>query len=79
MLEVVEKYKRAFDLLQEEDGPLMSYLNQSSGGIKGLGPPNEDDWDNVRHFVKILKVFYDVIVKIYGSLGGPNPFIPPLL
>ena len=32
MLEVVELYKRVLDLLQEEDGPLMSYLHQSNGG-----------------------------------------------
>jgi hypothetical protein len=31
MLEVTEKYKRALDLLQEKDGPLMTYLNQIIG------------------------------------------------
>jgi hypothetical protein len=68
MLEVAEKYKRAFDLLQEEDRPLLTYLNQKIGGKKGLGPPTEDDWDNVGHFVKFLKVFYDVTLKISGTL-----------
>ncbi|XP_059453467.1 zinc finger BED domain-containing protein RICESLEEPER 2-like [Corylus avellana] len=68
MLEVAEKYRRAFELLQEEDGPLMRYLNRTVGGRKGLGPPKEDDWNNVRHFVHFLKVFYDVTMKISGSL-----------
>jgi hypothetical protein len=68
MLEVVEKYKKAFDRLQEEGGPPMSYLLESSGGRRGLGPPMDDYWDNVRHFVNFLKVFYDVTKKISGSL-----------
>jgi hypothetical protein len=60
--------QKCVDLLQEEDGPLMSYLLESSGVRKGLGPPINDDWDNVHHFVKFLKVFYNVTMKIYGSL-----------
>jgi hypothetical protein len=35
---------------------------------KGLGPPSDEDWANVRHFIKNLKVFYDVTMKISGSL-----------
>jgi hypothetical protein len=68
MLEVAEKYKRTFDLLQEEDRPLSTFLNQKIGGKKGWGPPTEDDWDNVLYFVKFLKVFYDVTLKISGTL-----------
>ena len=56
MLEAAKRYKRAFDLLQEEDRPLICYLNQSNGGRKGLGPPKEDDWDNDCHFVKFESI-----------------------
>ena len=27
----------------------------------------EGDWDNVCNFVKFLKVFYDITIKIYGT------------
>ena len=46
----------------------MGLLNKRIGGEKGLGPPMEGDWDNVRHFVKFLRVFYDVTIKISGTL-----------
>jgi hypothetical protein len=68
MLEVTKKYKRALDLLQVEDGPLMTYLNQRIGGKKGLGPPMEGDWDNLCYFVKFFKVFCDVTIKISSTL-----------
>jgi hypothetical protein len=69
MLEVTEKYEMAFDLLQEEDGPLMTYLKQRIGGKKGLGPPIEGDWDNIHHFVKFLKVFMMWPLKFQEHLG----------
>jgi hypothetical protein len=28
----------------------------------------DGDWNNVRHFVNFLKVFYDVTIKIFGTL-----------
>jgi hypothetical protein len=68
MLEVAEKYRRAFDLLQQEDGALMRYLNKSVKGRMGLGPPREDDWSNIHLFVQFLRVFYDVTLKLSGSL-----------
>jgi hypothetical protein len=46
----------------------MRYLNRTVGGRKGSVPPKEDDWSNIHHFVQFLKVFYDVTMKIYGSL-----------
>jgi hypothetical protein len=46
----------------------MHYLNQTVGGRKRLRRPKEDDWSNIRHFVQFLKVFYDVTMKISGSL-----------
>jgi hypothetical protein len=35
---------------------------------KGLGPPNYDDWDRIRTFLKFLKLFYDATLRLSGSL-----------
>jgi len=43
-------------------------LCEDGGGRKGLGPPLEDDWKNIRNFSKFLQVFYEVTVEISGSL-----------
>ena len=37
-------------------------------GGSGLGPPTFDDWDIVRAFMKFLKLFYEVTLRISGSL-----------
>ena len=37
-------------------------------GKKILGPPNFEDWDNVKVFVKFLKLFYEVTLRFFGSL-----------
>ena len=39
MLEVAQKYERAFDLMLDEDLNLFNYLNEDE-----LGAPTEDDW-----------------------------------
>jgi hypothetical protein len=62
ILEVAVKYERAFDLMIDEDSNFVTYLCDDGPGKKGLGLPNDDDWANVRHFIKCLKVFYDVTV-----------------
>jgi hypothetical protein len=38
----------------------------------GGGPPNDENWDIVRHFVKFLKVFFNVRTKIFDSLYSPS-------
>jgi hypothetical protein len=72
MLEVAVKYERAFDLMIDEDSNFVTYLCDDGPGKKGLGLPNDDDWANVRHFIKFLKVFYDVTVQISASLYSTN-------
>ena len=37
-------------------------------GRKILRPPDFEDWDNVKVFVKFLKLFYEVTLQFYGSL-----------
>jgi hypothetical protein len=33
-----------------------------------LGPPNYDDWERIRTFLKFLKLFYDATLRLLGSL-----------
>ncbi|KAL0554309.1 hypothetical protein IC582_008227 [Cucumis melo] len=57
MLEAAVKFEKAFDRLEDEDA---SYRHDMS--------PNKEDWTNARMLIRFLKVFYDVILKISGSL-----------
>jgi len=68
MLEVSEKYQRAFELMIDEDEHFLNYLYEDGARKKGLGSPTDDDWYNIHHFIKFLQVFYDVTMKISGSL-----------
>ncbi|MCI35230.1 hypothetical protein A2U01_0056451, partial [Trifolium medium] len=53
MLEAAEKFQIAFDKLDIEDPSYLEYFGASSS------PPNFDDWDKARAFMKFLKIFYD--------------------
>ncbi|KAL0547021.1 hypothetical protein IC582_016942 [Cucumis melo] len=57
MLEAAVKFEKAFDRLEDEDA---SYRHDMS--------PNKEDWRNARMLIRFLKVFYDVTLKISGSL-----------
>ncbi|KAL0537694.1 hypothetical protein IC582_026679 [Cucumis melo] len=57
MLEAAVKFEKAFDRLEDEDA---SYRHDMS--------PNKEDWTNARMLIRFLKVFYDVTLKISGSL-----------
>ena len=37
-------------------------------GKKILGPPDFKDWENVKVFVKFLKLFYEVTLRFSSSL-----------
>jgi len=54
MLEVVEKYQMAFELMIDEDEHFLSYLYEDGAGKRVLGSPTDDDWCNIRHFIKFL-------------------------
>ncbi|KAG2725612.1 hypothetical protein I3760_01G073900 [Carya illinoinensis] len=56
MLAVAQKYERAFQRMEVEDG-----------GLRGLGAPDAVDWDRVKCFVDFLKLFYDTTMRISGS------------
>ncbi|KAB1220465.1 putative AC transposase [Morella rubra] len=68
MLNVAEKYQRTFELLQEDDEHIYNYLNENGPGRRGLGAPNDDDWEKVRTFVRFLQIFYDVTMCLSGSM-----------
>ncbi|XP_042945622.1 zinc finger BED domain-containing protein RICESLEEPER 2-like [Carya illinoinensis] len=67
MLVVAQKYERAFQRMEVEDGDLRYALMESTGGRRGLGAPDAVDWDRVKSFVDFLKLFYDTIMRISGS------------
>ncbi|GAU45434.1 hypothetical protein TSUD_297360 [Trifolium subterraneum] len=53
MLESAEPFQIAFDKLDFEDPRYLKYFGA------GSCPPNFDDWDKARAFMKFLKIFYD--------------------
>ena len=44
------------------------FLVDGSGKKKILGPLDFEDWDNVKVFVKFLKLFFEVTLRFFGSL-----------
>jgi hypothetical protein len=57
MLEVAEKYQRAFELMLDEDGHFRNYLYNDDVGKKGLGTLTDDDWYNIRQLLSSYKYF----------------------
>jgi hypothetical protein len=68
MLVGAEKCQSAFELMEEHDGNYVSSLSDEKSGKKGLGPPNYNDWARIRIFLKFLKLFYEVTMRLSGSL-----------
>nr|KYP38025.1 Putative AC transposase [Cajanus cajan] len=59
MLDAAEKFQVAFEKLDFEDS---SYLE-----VFGIaGPPTTIDWENVRAFLKFLKIFYEA-TKVFST------------
>jgi hypothetical protein len=52
----------------DEDEHFMNYLYDDDVGKNGLGTLIDDDWYNICQFIKFLQVFYDVTLKISGSM-----------
>jgi len=68
MLEGAEKCRSAFELMEEYDEQFVSSLFDEKNDKKGLGPPTFADWERIRIFLKFLKLFYDAIMGLSGSL-----------
>ncbi|KAL2346641.1 hypothetical protein Fmac_000641 [Flemingia macrophylla] len=62
MLDVAEKFGKAFKRLEYDDAQYLIAL-ANEGGC-----PSNDDWKRARIFVKVLKVFYDATLTFSGSL-----------
>ncbi|CAL8112897.1 unnamed protein product [Prunus armeniaca] len=81
MLDAALKYKKAFVRMgEDEDSPFLAYFKEpehevdedgvvasNTNNIR-VGPPSEDDWENATVFVKFLRVFYEVTLKVSASL-----------
>ena len=65
MLETAENFQKAFERLEEQN---TQYVLEFVGDDRKKGPPLVEDWDNARVFVKFLKIFFDVTLRISGSL-----------
>jgi len=65
MLENAEKFEHAFKRMEYED---LEYILHFRDGNYDRRPPNEDDWETCRKFVKFLKLFYNATKRFSGSL-----------
>ncbi|KAM1196746.1 hypothetical protein ACFX2I_008432 [Malus domestica] len=75
MLRDTLKFQRAFEKLQEDDEDYASYfLEDWISRVKLKGPPTVDDWENVRVFVILLKIFYDATLKFSASCVTSNVY-----
>jgi len=81
MLDATLKYKKAFVRMgEDEDNPFVAYFKELEHEVDEdgvvvsntkhirVGPPSEDDWENATIFVKFLRVFYEVTLKVSASL-----------
>ena len=64
MLDPAIKFERAF----ERFGDCDPYFIKDLTGEEGLGVPTTFDWDNVRRMVQVLEHFYELTIRISGSL-----------
>ncbi|XP_070668554.1 zinc finger BED domain-containing protein RICESLEEPER 2-like [Malus domestica] len=82
MLDVALKFKKAFATMAEDEAsPFLAYFKEvedekdedgviivcQTKGRKRVGPPTEEDWSKAEVFVKFLRVFYDVTLRVSAS------------
>ncbi|XP_031108405.1 zinc finger BED domain-containing protein RICESLEEPER 2-like [Ipomoea triloba] len=73
MLDSAQKFERAFERFEELD-PHYGHDLLNSEGI-----PDHDDWENVRRLCMFLGHFYDLTVKVSGSLYvTSNTYFPEI-
>ena len=63
MLENEQKFVVAFERMKDDDGHFLCYFKDPSSS-----PPRFLDWENVRLFTKFLGMFYEAILRFFGSL-----------
>jgi hypothetical protein len=72
MLESAEPFQVAFDKLDIEDPSYLEYFGAD------YCPPNFDDWDKARAFMKFLKIFYDA-TKFFFQPQLMYPYMMPFI
>ena len=70
MLDAVENFEVAFVRLQYHDAKYKKHFEKD----KIKGPPEKEDWNRAKVFVKFLKMFYDVTLKFSRSLHVTSIF-----
>lgn len=82
MLEAALKFKKAFARMEEdEDRLFLTYFGEpeedydEDGQViptkntqNRVGPPTKEDWEKAEVFVELLRVFYDVTLRVSASL-----------
>ncbi|KAK8669346.1 hypothetical protein V6N13_106779 [Hibiscus sabdariffa] len=68
MLKVAAKYVCAFDSYAQDDHSF--FIDLSTGD----GVPMFDDWENFQRIEKVLEPFYDLTLKVSGSLHVTSHF-----
>ncbi|XP_021742409.1 zinc finger BED domain-containing protein RICESLEEPER 2-like isoform X2 [Chenopodium quinoa] len=64
MLDAALVFEYAFERYSEEDPHYVIELNER----EGKGCPTSEDWETVRRFSEFLQVFYDLTLRVSGSL-----------
>lgn len=67
MLEAAEPYQAALKLYKSINLAFVDELKQKKYKNQPIGPPNGDDWINVRKIMEYLKKFYDLICLFSGT------------
>ena len=68
MLSVALMFEKAFKRYEEDDDKYLSHFFEEENGKRRIGPPVKDDWKNVKVFVKFLKTFYEITLKVSAAL-----------
>ena len=63
MLESALKYQKVFEKMDDD-----LYYRSHFDDAKIDGPPIDSDWENAKIFVRFLKTFYDLTMKLSGTL-----------
>ena len=70
MLEAALKFKKAFEKLEDD-----LYYRSHFLDARIDGPPNDSDWMNASIFVRFLKTFYDLTLKVSGTLYATSNYV----
>ncbi|XP_077225672.1 zinc finger BED domain-containing protein RICESLEEPER 2-like [Tasmannia lanceolata] len=73
MLNAAEKIEKAFDRFDDQDPFFSSAVD--SRDVNGVRKPDRDDCEKVRSMAALLQNFYDLTIRVSGSLTSFTPKI----